>query len=177
MSIVFRALAAVMVTLPLPLLADMAVVNQTVSVTLQPQGKVSVPGGLTLLKGVQAFTPFTGTMTVSFRARTAPAASATVTLQANGNFTPSGGPSVAAGDLTFTCGVAAYGTSCAGVQAVSQVVQKTIITLPPAACTGGGGGCSAADPATVPLSFQLANDPSVSTGTYSLPIVFTVSSL
>lgn len=152
-------------------------VNQTVSVTLQPQGKVSVPSGLTLLKGAQAFTSYTGTMTVSFRARTTPATSATVTLRASSDFLPSGGPSLAAGDLTFTCGAAAYGTACSGAQTVSSTSQRTVVTLPPAACIGGGGGCSATDPATVQVSFQLANDPTVSTGTYGLPVVFTVSSL
>jgi hypothetical protein len=160
-----------------PVLAEVAVVSQTVSVTLQPQGKVSVPSGLTLLKGAQAFTSYTGTMTVSFRARTTPATSATVTLEASGNFTPSGGPSLAAGDFTFTCGAAGYGTSCSGAQTVSSTSQRTVVTLPPAACMGGGVGCSATDPATVQVSFQLANDPTVSTGTYSLPVVFTVSSL
>ena len=165
------------IALSVALHAGVAVANQTVSVTLQPQGKVSVPGGLTLLKGAQAFTPFTGSMAVSFRARTAPATSATITLQAGGNFTPSGGPSLAAGDLTFTCGAAAYGTACSGAQTVSSTAQRTVVTLPAAACTGGGGSCSAADPATVQVTFQLTNDPSVSTGTYSLPIVFTVSSL
>ncbi|MBA3973034.1 MAG: hypothetical protein C0504_02310 [Candidatus Solibacter sp.] len=166
-----------MATLSSPVLAEVAVVFQTVSVTLQPQGKVSVPSGLTLLKGAQAFTPFTGTMTVSFRARTSPASSATVTLQANGNFTPAGGPSLSSGDLTFTCGAAAYGSACSGTQTMSSTAQKTVVTLPAGACTGGGGSCSPADPATVQVSFQLSNDPSVSTGTYNLQAVFTVSSL
>lgn len=169
--------AVLAILLPAPLYADMAVANQTVTVTLQPQGKVSVPGGLSLLKGAQAFTPYTGSMTVSFRARTAPATSATITLQASGNFTPSGGPSLATGDLTFTCGAAAYGTACSGTQTVSSAAQRTVVTLPAAACTGGGGSCSAADPATVQVTFRLLNDPTVSTGTYSLPVVLTVSSL
>ena len=177
MSIGVWRLVAVVAALSSPVLAEVAVVNQTVSVTLQPQGRVSVPSGITLLKGAQAFTSYTGAMTVSFRARTTSATSATVTLQASGNFTPSGGPSLAAGDLTFTCGAAGYGTACSGTQTVSSTAQKTVVTLPPGACTGGGGSCSATDPATVQLSFQLSNDPSVSTGTYSLPVVFTVSSL
>lgn len=177
MSIRVGILVIVAIALSTTLHAGMAVANQTVSVTLQPQGKVSVPGGLTLLKGAQAFTPFSGAMTVSFRARTAPATSATITLQASGNFTPSGGPSLSAGDLRFTCGAAAYGTACSGSQTVSSTVQRTVVTLPAAACTGGGGSCSAADPASVQVTFQLSNDPTVSTGTYSLPVVFTVSSL
>lgn len=177
MSIRVGNLAVLAVALSVTFHAGVAVVNQTVSVTLQPQGKVSVPGGLTLLKGAQAFTPFAGTMTVSFRARTAPATSATITLQASGNFTPSGGPSLDAGDLTFTCGAAAYETACSGTQTVSSTAQRSVVTLPAAACTGGGGSCSAADPATVQVTFLLSNDPAVSTGTYSLPVVFTVSSL
>lgn len=170
-------LVPVLAALSAPVMAEVAVANQTVSVTLQPQGKVSVPSGLTLLKGAQAFAPYAGTMTVSFRARTTLATSATVTLQAGGNFIPSGGPSLAAGDLTFTCGAAGYGTACSGIQTVSSTAQRTVVILPPGACSGGGGSCSAADPATVQVSFQLSNDPSVSTGTYSLPVVFTVSSL
>ncbi len=177
MSIRVGILAVMAIALSVTLRAGVAVVNQTVSVTLQPQGKVSVPGAITLLKGAQAFTPFTGLMTVSFSTRTAPATSATITLQASGDFTPSGGPSLAAGDLTFTCGAAAYGTVCSGAQTVSSTAQRTVVTQPAAACTGGGGSCSAADPATVQVTFQLSNDPAVSTGTYSLPVVFTVSSL
>lgn len=177
MSIGVRRLVAVVAALSTPVLAEVAVANQTVLVTLQPQGKVAVPSGLTLLKGAQAFTPYTGTMTVSFRVRTAAATSATLTLQASGNFAPSGGPSLTEGDLTFTCAAAAYGAACSGTQTVSSTAQRTVVTMPPAACTGGGGSCSSTDPATVQVSFELSNDPSVSTGIYSLPVVFTVSSL
>jgi hypothetical protein len=160
-----------------PLLADVGVANQTVTVSLHAQGKVSVPGGLNLERGPQAFAPYTGVLPVSFRIRTAPGMGASITVQASGNFAPAGGPSVAAGDLTFTCSPASYGTACSGVQTVSATSQRSVVALPGAACTGGGGSCSATDPANVQLNLQLTNDPSVPTGAYTVPLVFTVSSL
>jgi hypothetical protein len=45
------------------------------------------------------------------------------------------------------------------------------------ACTGGGGSCSSSDPATVQLSFTLANSPSYKTGGYTCSLVFTFSSV
>lgn len=156
---------------------EIAILNQTVSVVLQPQGKVSVPAGLALLKGAQAFSAYGGTLTLSYRFRTAPGTASTVTVRAGAEFSPAGGPSVAAGALTFTCGAAGYGSACSGTQTVSTAAQRTVVTLPSAACTGGGGGCSAADPATVGVSFVLDNSPVHPTGTYSVPLVFTVSGL
>lgn len=160
-----------------PFLAAVGVVNQTVTVTLQPQGKVSVPGSLHLERGAQAFAPYTGALPLAFRIRTAPGMTASITVQASGEFAPAGGPSVLAGDLTFTCGPASYGAACAGIQTMSATAQRSIVTLPAAACTGGGGGCSASDPATVQINLQLTNNPTVPTGAYSVPLVFTVSSL
>lgn len=165
------------IALNVPLLADVAVATQTVTVSLQPQGKVSVPGGLNLERGPQAFAPYAGVLPVSFRIRTAPGMGANITVQASGNFAPAGGPSVAAGDLTFTCSPASYGTACSGVQTVSATSQRSVVSLPGAACTGGGGGCSATDPANVQLNLQLTNDPSVPTGAYTASLMFTVSSL
>jgi hypothetical protein len=136
---------------------------------------VSVPASITLLSGSLAFSAFMAALPVLFRARTSPSGLGTITVQATGDFTPSGGPSVSAGMLTYTCSAAAYGAACSGTQSVSTTSQRPVITLPPGACTGGGNGCSAADPATVDLLFRLENDASVSTGAYSVQLTFTVS--
>lgn len=165
------------IALSWPLLAAVGVATQTVTVSLLPQGKVSAPGGLNLERGPQAFAHYTGVLPVSFRIRTAPGMGANITVQASGEFAPGDGPSLAAGDLTFTCSPASYGSACTGVQTVSVTSQRSVVSLPGAACTGGGGGCSATDPASVQLNLQLTNDPSVPTGAYTVPLMFTVSSL
>ena len=150
---------------------------QTLTATLQPIAKVSVPASLSLTTGGVQFAAFTGTLAVSYRARTTPTGSGTITAQVSSDFTPSGAssPSAAAGALTFTCGSAGLGTPCSGTQTASTTVQTTVVTLPASACTGGGGSCSSTDPATVNVNFSLTNDPHYSTGTYSAHVIFRIS--
>lgn len=156
-------------------LADSMTVTQSVNVTLSPNGKVTVPASITLLSSALAFSAFTAALPVLFRARTSPTGLGTITVQATGDFTPAGGPSIAAGMLTYTCAAAAYGTACSGTQTVSTTSQRPVVNLPASACTGGGNGCSSADPASVDLLFRLENDASIPTGSYSVQLTFTIS--
>ncbi len=149
--------------------------TQTLNATLQPIGKLSVPASLTLTAGASKFAPFTGTLAVSYRARTTSTGTGTITAQVSSDFSPTGGPSAAAGALTFTCGSAGLGTPCSGTQTASTTVQTTVVTLPASACTGGGGSCSTSDPATVNVNFSLTDSPAYSTGSYSAQVILRIS--
>ena len=161
--------------LPPAVLADSMAATQSVSVVLSPVGKVILPASITLLNGALAFSPYTASLPVLFRARTSAAGSGSITVQSSGDFTPSGGPSVAAGKLTYTCAAAAYGAACTGTQIVSPTVQRPVLTLPRSSCIAGGNGCSTVDPASINLLFRLENDVSLPTGTYSVQLTFTIS--
>lgn len=149
--------------------------TQGVSVQLVSAGVLSVPANLSLAAAGSTFNNFTGSLTVNYKARTTPSGSASLTVQANSEFSPSGGPLLSNGDLTFTCGSAGLGSSCASAQTVNTGVSRTIVTVGSNACTGGGGSCSSSDPASVQLSFTLANSPQLKTGAYSTSLLFTIS--
>ncbi|MBZ5624922.1 MAG: hypothetical protein LAQ69_40400 [Acidobacteriia bacterium] len=150
-------------------------VNQTLNATLQPIGKLSVPASLNLTASVTQFAPFSGTLAVSYRARTTPTGSGTITVRVTSDFLPAGGPSAAAAALSYTCGSASLGTPCSGTQTASTTVQTPVLTLPASACTGGGGTCSAANPASLNLSLTLTDNPGYATGSYSAQLTFTIS--
>lgn len=159
-----------------PLLsADIQTASQTVNVAIVPLGVLTVNSTLVLIHSGGPFTSYTGTLPISYRARTTPAGSGIITVQASGDFSPAGGPSIAAGALTFTCTTDGYAAPCSGSQTVSSSSQRPVIRLGGGACTGGGNGCSATDPAGAAATFLLTNDPSTPTGTYSVTLVFTLS--
>ncbi len=184
MTLVMESLQRIRSFLPLiavcfafPLRADVATDTQTVSVTIAPLGIVTVPSQLTLLPGGLAFSAFTGTLPFTFKARTTPSGSGTITVQANGDFTPTGGFSVAGGQLTYTCTSGGYGTPCSGTKTVSASTQGSVLTIGGGACTGGGGACSSSDPASAGVTFSLPNKTSLETGTYTVNLTFTISCL
>ena len=149
--------------------------NQTLNATLLPNAKLSVPASLNLTAGASKFAPFSGTLAISYRARTTPSGSGAITLQVTSDFLPAGGPSAAAAALTYTCGGASLGTACSGTRTASTTVQTPVLTLPSSACTGGGGACSASDPAALNVNLTLTDNPSYATGTYSAQLRFTIS--
>lgn len=150
--------------------------NQTLSAAISPNGKLSVPGSVALISaGGPTFPAFTGTLIVSYRARTTPGGSGAITLQITSDFSPAGGPSGSGGDLTYTCTGASLGTNCSGVQAAGTLSATPLVTIPASACTGGGGVCSVADPNTAQANFVLANYPAFQTGTYSAVLTFVIS--
>ncbi len=152
-----------------------ATATQTVSIALSPLGKIYVPSTQNLLMSGAAFSAYSGTVPLTFRARTSAAGAGSVTVQANGDFTPAGGPSVVSGMLTYTCISGGYGAACPGTQTVSVTAQRPVLTLGSLSCIGGGSGCSTADPASVDLTFRLDNNATVPTGNYQVQLTFTIS--
>lgn len=122
-----------------------------------------------------AFSAYTGTLPLTFRARTSAAGVGSITVQASSDFTPAGGPSAAKGMLTYTCTSGGYGSACSGTQTVSVTAQRPVLTLGSQSCTGGGSECSAADPASVDLTFRLDDDASVPADNYQVQLTFTIS--
>lgn len=156
---------------------DSVTLTQGVSVRLEPAAKLSVPAVLPLLGAGATFSPFFGSLTVSYRLRTSPAGAGAITLQAASDFAPAGGPSIAAGALTYTCAGSTLGTACTGQESVATGAQSPVLAVPGGACTGGGGACSAANPNTTTVSFTLENDSSARTGNYAAQITFVVSAI
>jgi hypothetical protein len=152
--------------------------TQTLSAQINAIGKLSVPATSTVTSAGTTFAGYSGSLTVSYRARTTAATgSGSLTVKATADFTPAGGPSIATGQLTYTCSAATLGTACSGMQTASTSSQTNIVTLGASLCTGGGGSCSTANPNTALTSFSLANSPTYKTGTYSATLTFTISAI
>lgn len=153
--------------------------TQTLNASILPIGKVAVTPMVTMLGGGTAFSSYSGTLPVQFYVRTSPGATGTITVQATSDFSPAGGPLVTSGDLTYTCTGATLGTACSGTQTVSRTLQTPVLNVGTAGgtCTGGGGPCSAAAPNSVSINLSLNNDPTLSTGTYSAQLTFTISAM
>src|ERR1035438_9020922 len=90
--------------------------TQTLTATFSPEGSLIVPSSATLTSGVTTFQPFTGPLTITYRARTTPVGGGTVTVNVSSDFAPAGGPSVANGVLQYNCSGATLGTGCSGTQ-------------------------------------------------------------
>jgi hypothetical protein len=159
-------------------LADTATTTQAVTVEIVAAGKLSVPPSLALAPPVTPFGSSTGPLPVTYRMRTAAqGGSSTITLQASGEFTPAGGPTLAGSALQYVCGAASLGTACSGAQVVKAAAQTPVVQAPAGVCTGGGSPCSATDPASLQIQFTLENDPGFVTGVYTVQLVLTISSL
>lgn len=149
--------------------------SQTLTATISPVGSIAAPASAILAASATTFQPFTGNVTLNYKARTTPSGGGTITLSVSSDFSPSGGPSASAGALAYTCSGATLGSACSGSQTASTTTQTPVLTLPASACTGGGGACSSASPNAVNLSFTLADSPAYATGSYSAKITFTIS--
>ena len=150
-------------------------VTQGISLTLSSAGKVSAPTTLTLTKSGTTFNNFTGSLSLNYKARTTQVGSATLTVKASSDFSPTGGPSVAAGDVTYTCGAASLGSACSGTQTLSTASQTPVVSVSTNACVGTG--CASVDPATDLLQFSMLNSPTFKTGSYTAQLLFTFSAL
>jgi len=148
-------------------------VSNTLGALINAVGSLSVPGSATLSQSGAVFNAFSGAVTVQYRARTSSGGGGTVTLKVTQDF-QTAGPSVASGDLAYTCGSAGMGTACSATTA-STSSATAVVTLPASACTGGGSPCSSSDPNTVIVTFTLADRPAVSTGSYTANVQFTIS--
>lgn len=169
------AAAAYLILAAMPCQAAVATAVQSVSVSIAAQGRLYFPASATLTRTGGPFTPYSGPLAFTYRVRTTSSGSATVTVQASGDFTPAGGPSLASGALTYTCSSDGYASPCTGTQTVSTSTQRPVLNLGAGACTGGGSGCSSNDPAAGTAQFRLGNDTVVPTGNYSVQLVFTIS--
>lgn len=154
-----------------------AVAIQSLNATINPAWALTAPASASLTHSQNTFQPFQATVAVNYRVRTTPTGSGKITLQVTSDFSPSGGPSVSNGVLSYTCGAAGLGSPCSGSQTASTTAQTPVLTLPASACTGGGGACSGQDPNSVNLTFVLVDDPRYSTGTYSANVTFTISAI
>ena len=151
--------------------------TQTLTASIGALAKVSVPSGQTLSPTGTFFSPFTASMTMNYRARTTAAGGGNITAKATTDFTPSGGPSISSGQVTYSCSGATLGTACSATQTVSTTSATGVITLPVSACTGGGTPCSTANPSSVSIGITLTNSPASSTGTYQVTLQFTASAI
>ena len=150
--------------------------TQTLAADVSPYGTLSVPASVAMQAADSRFGgSIGGTLTVSYWARTSTAGGSSLTVQADSDFSPLGGPSIS--DVTYVCSGATLGTGCSGSQALSTSTQTQVVTLPSGACTGGGGACSTAEPNTVLMTLSAPDKPSYKTGTYSVQITFTISTL
>jgi hypothetical protein len=175
-----RSWRAILVFALLPSFAAAATgtATQTLSAQVNAIGKLSVPAASTVTSAGTTFAGYTGSLTVSYKARTTAATgSGSLTVKASADFSPAGGPSIASGQLTYTCSAATLGAACAGTQTASTASQTNIATIGSDACTGGGGSCSTVNPNTVQASLSLSNNPTYKTGTYSATLTFTISAL
>jgi len=160
-----------------PARSDVATILQSLNAQLEAVGKVSAPASVNLIPTGTVFSPYGGSLTLLYRVRSTPGGmGGNITVQATGDFSPSGGPTVPSGGLSYTCSAATLGTPCTGSPVVSLSGQTNVAIIPPSACTGGGGACSAADPNSVKVDFLLQNDPGYQTGSYSATVTFTISS-
>jgi len=161
--------------LPASGIGDIQTTNQTISANVSANGKLSVPASITMRSSDTKFGGLSGSLTMSYWARTSNGGGGSVTVQANSDFSPSGGPSV--GAVTYACSGATLGAGCSGNQSLSTSTQTSLVSLPGGACTGGGGVCSSQEPNTVLLNFYVASKPHYKTGTYSAQITFTISTM
>jgi hypothetical protein len=173
-----RQSSGLFLILALPAIAtsDIQTTTQTISASVSPYGKLSVPAGVNLRSADARFGgTLSGSFTINYWARTSDAGGGSLTVQASSTFLPAGGPSV--GDVTYFCSAATLGAGCSGNQSLTTSTQTPAVSLPTGACTGGGNTCSTQEPNSVLLTFSAPNKPQYKTGTYSAQITFTISTL
>jgi len=163
------------VMLPVATFGDVQTTTQTLAANISPYGALSVPGNVDLRSPNTKFGTMSGSLTVSYWARTSSSGGGSVTVQAGSDFSPSGGPSVSS--VTYSCSGATLGTGCSGNQTLATSTQAPLVSLPGNACTGGGAACSTQDPNTVLLTFSAPNKPRYKTGTFSAQITLTISTM
>jgi len=141
----------------------------TVTATVSADASITVSSPTNLIQGVGAFANFTGSTTVTFSIRTTKVGgSGSIVLQA-AEFAPAGGPTVAAGNLTYTCsGSPSVGSPCSGTITASTSSTTSVV--------GSIGADAKANGTGVTVNWTLANSPLFSTGTYNSTVTFTVSS-
>jgi hypothetical protein len=167
--------ALLLLLLPSVGIGDIQSTTQILSANIKAVGKLTVPASIDLRSSDTRFGNLTGNSTLSYWARTSDGGGGSVTVQANSDFLPSGGPTASA--VIYSCSGATLGTACSGTQTLATASQTSLVLLPGGACTGGSGYCSTQDPNTVLLAFTVPSKPHYKTGTYSAQITFTISTM
>ena len=147
----------------------------TLSLNVAAEASLRIDTATTTLSNVGTiFAPYTGTTNYTYRIRTTKGSgSGAITLKVTGDFSPAGGPSVAAppttGDaLTYTCSITSPGTACTGSQTASTGSDTGVSTFGSDAKSTSAGN-------TGSVGWNLTNDPQYSTGSYTATVTFTIS--
>jgi hypothetical protein len=168
--------ALLVFALPVIATSDIQTTTQTLTANISPHGKLSVPASVNLLSADARFgATLSGNLSLNYWARTSSAGGGSVTVQAGSGFSPAGGPSVS--DVSYFCSGATLGAACSGNQGLTSSTQTPAVSLPAGACTGGGSTCSTQEPNSVLLTFSASNRPQYKTGSFSVQITFTISTL
>ena len=110
---------ALVLLLPVSGIGDIQTTTQTMSANVSPNGKLSIPASIDLRSPDTRFGTLAGSLTVSYWARTSASGGGSVTVQANSDFSPAGGPSISA--VSFTCSGATLGAGCSGSQPLATL--------------------------------------------------------
>jgi len=149
--------------------------SETLAISLSPSGVIySVPTSLTL-SSAGTFASYIGSLSLSSEIRTSSSGSASITLQATSDFSPTTGPSISSGLLSYQCSSASYGTACSVTISASTTSQTSVASFSSLSCTGGGSPCSGSDPNTITLQFTVPDQATYKTGSYTATITFTIS--
>lgn len=148
--------------------------TQTLNIVLSPASSITTPASVRLTESGTTFGTFTSPSTsIQFNIRNTQASGGgSITLKAT-EFSPTTGPKIASGNLTYVCSAATVGTACSGTQTLSITTTTPVVNFAASSCTGTG--CTGTNPQTVQLLFTLANSSQYKTGTYSATLTFTVS--
>jgi hypothetical protein len=171
LSFVVLAVLALAV-LPATMQAATATSTTTVSITVAADAKISVCGATTTLSTAGAFADYLGNCLITYSIRTTKVGgSGSIVLEATTNWVAGGGgsgPVIPADSFTFTTsGNTGPGTSNNGsINAV--LAQQNVITAI--------GANAHANNASFTSSFDLVNNPSWETDTYTVPIRYTLTS-
>jgi hypothetical protein len=151
--------------------------SQTLTANVGAIGKLSVvQSSVSLTHTGTTFADFTAAESVQYKVRTTiSTGSASLTVRATTDFTPAGGPSVAGGNLLYTCAGASLGTACSGTQTMKTSASTNVITVAAGQCVGSG--CAGPNPSSVSINLDLTNNPAFMTGSYSATLTFSISTL
>ena len=141
----------------------------TLSIAVGPEAAISVTEASTPLSmGAGLFSDYTGTTNFTYKIRTSKTGG-TGSITASVAEFGEGGPSLAAGDLKYTCTVSAPGTGCS-----SDVTAATAGTN---VAGFGANARSAKSGNSGSVSWTLVNDPQYETGTHTSVVTFSISAL
>ena len=148
--------------------------TQTLSIVLSPAASITTPASVSLSSSGTTFGSFISPSVSiqSYIRNSQVSGGGSITVKA-AEFTPTTGPKIASGNVTYVCSAASVGTACSGTQTLSTTATTPVVTFGPASCTGTG--CTGTSPQSVRLLFTLANSSQYKTGTYSATLTFTVS--